>query len=418
MIIDSKKYSGPCRCGKEHQMLTRMVVIESSCLKDFDSWLEKCGLEGPRAAIYDTNTYYAKGLNRPSVQQEIILDAKGLHADEKATAQVLSQLSNEIRVLVAVGSGTIHDITRYCAKKLGLSFVACPTAASVDGFCSTVCAMTWEGFKKTLPGIAPVLVLADLDVIQEAPFRLTLSGVGDIIGKYTALADWKIAHVLAGEYFCPVIEDMTRQAVHAVLGCARQLKDKDPHAYEQLTYGLLLSGLAMQMMGNSRPASGAEHHISHLLEMEPVGLGAVSHALHGEKVGVGCIKVAAEYHRLEKIEEIGLMLHPYRPLTADYVSAFFGEQLCPSILAENTPDSRTEITPSKVEAAWPEIRSVIREIPSEEELFSLYADIGAKKTLADLEVPEELLPKLLEYAPCVRNRMTFLRIRKMLLKEI
>ena len=416
MIIDSKQYNGPCSCGKTHQMATRLVVIESGCLGELDRWLDKCGLSGPRAVIYDTNTYQARNLIRPSAQQEIILDATNLHANEKATSQVLSQLQDEIQLLIAIGGGTIHDTTRYCAHQRGIPFVACPTAASVDGFCSTVSAMTWEGFKKTLPGIAPSLVLADLDVIREAPFQLTLSGVGDIIGKYTALADWKIAHALSGEYFCPVIEGMTRQAVHAVRGCAQALAQKDNAAFEQLIYGLLLSGLAMQMMGNSRPASGSEHHISHLIEIQPTGLAGVpADALHGEKVGVGCLKVATECHRLAQIEDISSLVHPYAPLAEDYIRDFFGPQLLPSILAENASDCMTGVTPDRLIAAWPEIRAIIGEIPSAEELNALYTAIGAKKSLADIQVPEELLPLLLEYSPCVRNRMTLMRIRRMFL---
>ena len=143
--------------------------------------------------------------------------------------------------------------------------------------------MTWGGYKKTLPGVAPDIVLADVSVIKEAPLYLALSGVGDILGKYTALADWKIAHALTGEFFCPTIEGMTRDAVKAVYECCEKVGERDSHAMEQLTYALLLSGLAMQLMGNSRPASGAEHHISHLIEMEPETLGVHSMRSTGKR---------------------------------------------------------------------------------------------------------------------------------------
>lgn len=395
-------------------METQLAVIEAGCLGELDRYLSEAGLTGKRAAVYDQNTYHAKNLIRPRVEQEIILDPRGLHANEKATGEVLAQLRPDIEVLIAVGSGTIHDTTRYCATQRKIPFVACPTAASVDGFCSTVCAMTWGGFKKTLIGEAPVLVLADIDVIKEAPPALALSGVGDILGKYTALADWKIAHALTGEHLCPMIEQLTREAVVAVHGCCRELGGKDPQSFERLTYGLLLSGLAMQLMGNSRPASGAEHHISHLIEMEPEPLGLRSPGLHGEKVGVGTAIVSGVYHGLAEVEDIRPLLKEYPPITGELIREVFGERLYDSIAGENREDCMAGVTPERVAECWGEIRKIIREVPTAEELRGLYREIGAKATLEDLEVPAEKLPELLAYSPLVRNRLTLMRLRRML----
>lgn len=414
MYIDSKKLNGPCSCGRSHEMITKAAVIEPGCLKEFERYMKEFALEGKRAAVYDQNTYQAKGLIRPAADQEIILDPVNLHANEIATARVLEQLDPDVKLLIAVGSGTIHDTTRYCAHKRGIPFVACPTAASVDGFCSTVSAMTWKGYKKTLPGVAPELVLADIDVIREAPMALALSGVGDILGKYTALADWKIAHALKGEFFCSVIEGMTRDAVRAVYGCCEKIREKDEEAFTQLTYGLLLSGLAMQLMGNSRPASGAEHHISHIIEMEPPLLKVHSTASHGEKVGVGAAIVSGEYHRLAKITDIAPLVHPYRFLPAKEMTALYGEDLLPPMLEENKGDCMDGVTPQMLIEAWPEICRIIGEIPTREELLDLYTRIGAKKTLEDIEVPPDRLELLLKYSPSVRNRLTLMRVRWML----
>lgn len=414
MIIDSKKYSGACSCGRSHEMATRLAVVEAGCLREFDRYLDEAGLTGKRAAIYDRNTYHAKNLIRPRADQEIILDPENLHANEKATGAVLAQLRPDVKVLIAVGSGTIHDTTRYCAKERGIPFVACPTAASVDGFCSTVSAMTWGGFKKTLPGVAPILVLADIDVIKEAPEALALSGVGDVLGKYTALADWKIAHALTGEFLCPEIEALTRKAVEEVHASSRAIAKKDPAAFERLTYGLLLSGLAMQMMGNSRPASGAEHHISHIIEMGLESLETHSEALHGEKVGVGTALVSGVYHRLAETADIAPRLRPYPPITPELIREVYGDRLFDSIAEENQNDCMNGVTPEQVAEHWEEIREIIREIPTQEELESLYREIGAKTTLADIDVDPALLPKLLDYSPLVRNRMTLMRIRRMI----
>lgn len=311
MIIDSAKLNGPCSCGRSHEMITKEAIIEPGCLKKLDFYTDKYGITGKRAVIYDENTYHAKNILHPAADQEIILDPTNLHANEIAVGKVMEQLDGDIDYLVAIGSGTIHDTTRYCANDRGIPFISCPTAASVDGFCSTVSAMTWKGYKKTMPGVAPVFVLADIDIIKEAPLYLALSGAGDIFGKYTALADWNIGHALTGEYLCPVIESMTRDAVDAVRSCCTGLKEQDEHAFEQLTYGLILSGLAMQLMGNSRPASGSEHHISHLIEMQPAAFPFHSDALHGEKVGVGTILISQACHKIAETEDISPYVHPY-----------------------------------------------------------------------------------------------------------
>lgn len=395
-------------------MATALCVIEAGALERFDGYLEQVGATGKRCVVYDTNTYNIPQLRRPGADQEIVLPAQGLHADEKATARVLAELDPDIRVLVAVGSGTIHDTTRYCAKEKGIPFISVPTAASCDAFCSTVAAMTWYGFKKTLPGVAPLLVVADIDVIAAAPWYLTLSGVGDMLGKFTALADWKISQAVTGEEVCPVIYGMMKQAVEDIWNHRQGLLEKSPEACEAVIYGLLMSGLAMQLMGNSRPASGAEHHISHFIEVEPAVLGLKSAALHGEKVGVGTVLASREYHRLVQREDIAGQIAPYAAVPDERMLEIFGSRLCDACIEENQNDCLARVTPEKLEKAWPEVRKLVAEIPTGEEVYDFLEALGAKRDLADIEVPEEALPTLLDCSPLIRNRLTLMRMRRML----
>lgn len=417
MQIDSKKYGGVCECGKEHQMATALCVIEAGALSRFDRYLEQAGVSGKRCAVYDTNTYNIPGLVRPKAQQEIVLPAEGLHADEKATARVLAEMEPDIGVLIAVGSGTVHDTTRYCAKEKGIPFVSVPTAASCDAFCSTVAAMTWYGFKKTLPGVAPLLVVADTDIIAAAPWYLTLSGIGDMLGKYTALADWKISQAVTGEEVCPIIYGIMKEALEGIWNNRQGLLEKSPEACEAVIYGLLMSGLAMQLMGNSRPASGAEHHISHFIEVEPNLLDLHSDALHGEKVGVGTVLASTEYHRLTAKEDIAGDVSPYAPVSADRMMDIFGPRLCDACLEENRNDCLAKVTPDKLEKAWPEIRRLVAGIPTGEEIFGFLEALGAKRTLPDIGVPEDKLSTLLDCSPLIRNRLTLMRIRRLLSKQ-
>ncbi len=414
MIIDSQKYNGRCSCGHEHHMTTEFCVIESGCLANMDAYIEKCGLTGFSVAIYDANTYNATNHLHPKADQEIILPPENLHADNHGVALAMEMIPENCDYMIAVGSGTIHDITRYCAHKKGIPFVSCPTAASVDGFCSSVAAMTWDGYKKTMEAVAPKIVVADLDIIAKAPTFLTNAGFGDMIGKFIALADWKIAHTLTGEYFCTTIHDMTMDATKAVMESAEAIKAGDIIAYEKLIYGLLMSGLAMQMLGNSRCASGAEHHISHLIEMQPEGLGIKSDALHGEKVGVGTLIACREYHRLK---DSNLKWNDYHQPSSDYIKDMFGEKLNGAIVTENSDDCALGITAKLIEEKWDKIRSIIDTVPTYKELIEKYEVLGVKSDLGDIDVQEEKCNLLLEYSPLVRNRLTLMRLRRAIVER-
>jgi len=386
--------------------------VESGCLKKLLEYLTKYDLCGVTVAVYDENTYKATADRHPDTDFEVILDSENLHANEHGVELLMKQLPQEAEVLLAIGSGTVHDIVRYCAYEKKIPFVSCPTAASVDGFCSSVAAMTWKGCKKTFTAVAPRIVIADIDIIKKAPIRLARSGFGDMIGKYVALTEWKIANLLTGEFYCERIAKMTLEATQAVVQSASGILEGSESAYEKLMYGLLLSGLAMQLMGNSRPASGAEHHISHMIEMEPKGLGIHSDAFHGEKVGVGTLLVIKEYQRLCSCTDIAFK--DYQEYDADLIVSVFGEEMAEEILKENEKDPAAGIKAEALKALWPEICREIRSLPDADYLTGLYTSLGMKSTLCDIGVPNKMLGKVLECSPMVRNRLTLMRVRKCL----
>ncbi len=406
MIIDSKKYNGACSCGHTHNMTTEFCVIEDGALNNFEKYINQASLSGRSVCVYDENTYEALAGVRPKADDEIILPSENLHADNHGVEMLSKKLSGDIGYLIAAGSGTVHDLVRYCASNLGVPFVSCPTAASVDGFCSSVAAMTWHGYKKTLTCVAPKIVVADLNIIKKAPFRLTKSGFGDIAGKYIALSDWKIGNILTGEYFCEKIYNMTKEATDAVIKSALALKNGDTSAYSNLMYSLIMSGLAMQLLGNSRCASGAEHHISHLIEMQPEGLGVSSSALHGEKVGVGTLIAASYYHSQKNCSK----WCDYPEITEPYAKKMFGEKLTDAIMKENENDACAGITKEQIIKNLSKIKSVINEIPTLDELMEIYISLDVKRSLSDIGASEDILPLILEFSPLVRNRLTFMRL--------
>ena len=415
MIINASEYNGLCSCGCDHKMITEWTVIERGCLKKLK---EYCKTFFPNTtkivAVYDKNTYAATFDRHETEINHIIIPFEEVHANEDAVAYVMDNLAEGTELLVAIGSGTVHDITRYCANEKQIPFVSCPTAASVDGFCSSIAAMTWEGFKRTFPAIAPSFVLADLDVISKAPMRLTRSGFGDMVGKFIALSDWKISSVLTGEFFCERIYSLMLQATQKVMDCVNGLIAHEPSAYEELTGGLILSGIAMQMLGNSRPASGAEHHISHLIEMEPSGLGISTSALHGEKVGVATLLLADEYHRL--MDE-NIVWGDYSQKGHDEIYSIFGDRLTAGILQENKNDCAVGLTSEIIKNKMPKIREIVADIPMASQLEDVLNKLGAKTKLKDIGIDEMKKEILFTYSPIMRNRLTLMRVRLGLVKK-
>ncbi len=414
---------GICACGKPHPVSLRALVMERGALTKIPEVI--LGLGGYRrlVMICDDNTYAAAGQQVEAhcallwqgagkSFQTICLQASihGLHATETVVGEVMTSME-ACDLLLAVGSGTIHDITRYVATELSLDFVSVPTAASVDGFLSSIAAMTWHGVKRSFPAKPPIALISDSDVLAAAPYALTASGVGDLLGKYTALFDWRVSHMVTGEYICERVISLEEEALYEVLACKDAVAARDPKAVETVMYGLVLSGLAMQMVGNSRPASGSEHHVSHLIEMDV--LTKDNPALHGEKVGVAAALVADKYHELLALDPAELKADAYKGLPIDRLRAVFGDRTDEVLTAENTPDPLEDVDAAELIALWSDIKALAdHTLPTGDGLRQLLTDMGAKSVLGDIDLPENLWDTLWEMSPYVRRRLTFMRLAK------
>jgi glycerol-1-phosphate dehydrogenase [NAD(P)+] len=207
-------------------------------------------------------------------------------------------LAAQDAVPVAVGSGTLNDLTKRAAHELGRPYVTVATAASMDGYTAFGASIARDGYKQTLGCPAPRALLADLEVLTSAPAAMTASGYGDMLGKVTAGADWLVADALGVEPLDQRVWSLVQGPLAAAVGRPAELAAGDQAAMDGLIEGLVLSGLAMQAHASSRPASGAEHQFSHLWEMEGLGQDLAPPLSHGFKVGVGTVAVAALYERL------------------------------------------------------------------------------------------------------------------------
>lgn len=290
-----------CACGKSHKVDIQAIRVGSGVIQELPGILRDLGASHI-FLVADNYTYEAAGR-----QVEQLLDQAGLPyhkrvfqtetplvPNEYALGSVLAAMTSQDDMLLAVGSGTLNDVTKYVSARTGVPYVIAATAPSMDGYASTVAPTILDGFKTTLPAVYPAAIVADVDILKDAPMPMLTAGFGDIIGKFTSLADWRLSHQLNGEYYCPEVAGVIEAAVETCAANAQALAQREPQAIQAMTEALILSGLAMGMVGVSRPASGAEHQMAHYWEMDALRRGEV-HPLHGNAVGVGTVLAASLY---------------------------------------------------------------------------------------------------------------------------
>lgn len=290
-----------CACGKSHKVDIQAIRVGSGVIQELPGILRD--LDASHIfLVADNYTYEAAGR-----QVEQLLDQAGLPyhkrvfqtetplvPNEYALGSVLAAMTSQDDMLLAVGSGTLNDVTKYVSARTGIPYVIAATAPSMDGYASTVAPTILDGFKTTLPAVYPAAIVADVDILKDAPMPMLTAGFGDIIGKFTSLADWRLSHQLNGEYYCPEVAGVIEAAVETCAANAKALAQREPQAIQAVTEALILSGLAMGMVGVSRPASGAEHQMAHYWEMDALRRGE-EHPLHGNAVGVGTVLAASLY---------------------------------------------------------------------------------------------------------------------------
>lgn len=290
-----------CACGKSHKVDIQAIRVGSGVMQELPGILRDLGASHI-FLVADNYTYEAAGR-----QVEQLLDQAGLAyhkrvfqtetplvPNEYALGSVLAAMTSQDDMLLAVGSGTLNDVTKYVSARTGIPYVIAATAPSMDGYASTVAPTILDGFKTTLPAVYPAAIVADVDILKDAPMPMLTAGFGDIIGKFTSLADWRLSHQLNGEYYCPEVAGVIEAAVETCAANAKALAQREPQAIQAVTEALILSGLAMGMVGVSRPASGAEHQMAHYWEMDALRRGE-EHPLHGNAVGVGTVLAASLY---------------------------------------------------------------------------------------------------------------------------
>jgi glycerol-1-phosphate dehydrogenase [NAD(P)+] len=316
-----------------------------------------------------------------------ILESPDLYADHKHVETVQLVLRTTDAIPVAVGSGTINDLTKLAAHRVGRPYLCVATAASMDGYTAYGASITHHGHKQTFECPAPRAVVADIDIIANAPKQLTASGVADLMAKLTAGADWIVADALGIEAIDPHAWDTVQGGLREALS----------GSIEQLTEGLMMSGFAMQAMQSSRPASGAEHQFSHLWDMEHA-----TEASHGFKVGVATIAVAKFYEALLDFPSLELQQN----VPPDRIDDLFDQAELREVARRETAAKATR---KFARIDWPELVARLRaHLPSWRELAAMLDAAGAPIEPQQIGIPTRRLRDSFIKAYHIRRRFTVL----------
>ena len=391
---------------------TRAVVIGDSLARDEAELVRRLDLGRAFAVVSDSVTHGVLGarveraLAAIGPVTSLVLPGRP-HADE-TTAALVGRETARVDALVAVGSGTITDLTKYAAARAGKPCAAFGTAPSMNGYTSPSAAITVDGLKKSLPAVAPAGVFLDVAILAAAPARLVRAGLGDSLCRSTAQADWLLAHLLRGEPYREVPFALLAPDEPGLLAESEALVRGDHAAVARLARTLVLSGFGMAICGGSYPASQGEHLISHYADM--LGSTAWPPSFHGEQVGVATLAMAA----LQE-EVLGGPAPEIGPTRADESAlvGHFGPALGPACwreLARKRLDAKAaEALTWRLAEDWERIRSRLLSVTrSAGELRAALARAGAPVTPEALGWPRAFFRDAVLHAREIRSRWTFL----------
>ena len=394
-----------CTCGHHHGTELRYLKIGQGAIRSLQEALLLLEAHKP-FIVCDRNTYAAAWVHAAPLLEAAripyvlhILDHPQVEPDEYTVGSLCMAFDPGCDVIIAVGSGVINDCCKVLAHVSGRRSLVIATAPSMDGYASNSSSMIQNRVKVSLYNSCPSAIIADTDILKDAPMRMLQAGLGDMLAKYISLCEWHISHIITGEYYCRNIAGLVRASLEKCISAAEGLERREPAAIQSVMEGLVLSGIAMSYAKISRPASGLEHYFSHLWEMMALDRGK-AYELHGIQVGVGT------YLTLRLYDDIRSML-PSRQKAEAFMANFdntaweeemrsiFGKAADAVITNEHTKFKKND--PSNhaprldaIVTHWPEIQSIIaQELPSADAIGQLMSRLQMPMTPADLGISRE-----------------------------
>ena len=393
----------PCPCGKAHTVAIDEVVVGKGAVNRLPEFVRKYGRKA--FVVADVNTYAAAGekvfelLKAAEIPfGSFVFQDTALEPDEKAVGAAFMHFDPSCDVIVGVGSGVINDICKILSNISGKAYIIVGTAPSMDGYASATSSMSRDGVKVSLNSRCADVIIGDTEILKTAPVHMLRSGLGDMLAKFVSIAEWRIAHIITGEYYCEEVAQLIRTAVKKCVDNAEGLLKREDAAIEAVFEGLVIGGVAMAYAGVSRPASGVEHYFSHVWDMRGLEFGTQVD-LHGIQCAMATMKAVELYEKV-------MAITPDWEKARAYVESFDLEDWNTQLREFLGSSAETMIELEKkegkyrkdthaarfalIEKNWTEILQILREeLPVKEELCKLLDAVGISRDLMTIGVSRE-----------------------------
>ena len=414
----------PCPCGRKHTIAIDQVVIGSGAVNRLPEFVKKYGKRP--FVVADVNTYAAAGEKVCGILKaadipfgSFVFKDTALEPDEQAVGAAFMHYEKACDVIVGVGSGVINDICKILSNLTGNPYIIVATAPSMDGYASATSSMSRDGVKVSLNSRCADVILGDTDILKQAPEHMLRSGLGDMLAKFVSIAEWRIAHLITGEYYCEEVAQLIRSAVKKCVDNAEGLLRREEAAIEAVFEGLVIGGVAMAYAGVSRPASGVEHYFSHVWDMRGLEFGTKVD-LHGIQCAMATMKAVELYEQVMKIR-------PDYETAKTYVDGFDLESWNTQLREFLGSSAETMIELEKkegkyrkdthaarfaiIEKHWDAILAILgQELPGTKELCKLMDAVGISKDLMTIGVDRKTAQMTFRATKDIRDKYVLSRL--------
>jgi len=415
-----------CGCGMPHENPDMDIYIGNGIIDNSGDYIKKKNLGKKVLVVTDNVVDDVAGKKVVEILSQTGFDVKlcileredELVPDETALGEVLLALEDDIDFLAAVGSGSINDVTRYVAFNTDRPFVSIGTAPSMDGYTSVIAPLIYNDLKVNKPAVCPDVLICDLDIMKEAPYDLIISGFGDVVGKYIAIADWILGRFINGESYCPVNVEIVFQAVEKCMANVEQIKQRSNKGIKSLVEALILAGVTILILDNTRAVSSIEHAMGHYLEMMKLIQGEKP-ARHGITVGVTTGYVIKFYEEFFKFDfssvdkkEIKKSKKTKKQWRKEVLEKY-GKKIGTLVLKDNpagyTVWEQQERRIDSFFTNFAQIKEELDFLPDWQDLKGVYQQLSLPLSAGEISVKQDMLQDSLIYAKDYRERYTLFK---------
>ncbi len=411
-----------CDCGFNHSTPDMDIYIGSGILQQCADYIDKRNLGRNGLVVADNNTWKIAGHNVDKILREkgynttlCILEREGvLEPDETALGEIMLAIEKDTDFIVAVGSGVINDLSRYAASCICKPLVSIGTAASMDGYTSVISSLLIKGLKVSKSDEYAKIIICDVDIMKKAPYDMMVSGFGDVLGKYIAKADWLLGKIINNETICPVCVDIITQAVEKCIDNIDGIRNTTDEGIQSLIEALILTGLTILIVGQTRPVASNEHNMCHFWDMMKLQKKEKSPS-HGTSVGVATVYAAKMFDLFLNLDVSKLnkaLIRSKKQTKTDWekgITESYG-LLAPKILKDNPNEyiewNEQERRINAVILRMNTIRKELEFLPTSDEIVSILERIGSPIIASQLGVDNKMLKDSLMYAKDYRMRYT------------